>query len=206
MTRISKLILFGGMTGVTSTAGTATYFYLTRHDGLIRGKYSDSLISKDAKSIWEDRWNSLKKQDAKVHSNNESLKQALSKKDSNETFADEIKDLLQKGCDEIYDSKFVSTSDNNFKDFKEYCSLRLKDNIKNLITEAPENQKWQAKLDKLKKYEKELIKELTDIKVKTESKQEEIKNLCDKVKEEMFESEKDIKFINVKEFCSATDS
>ncbi|OAL10143.1 hypothetical protein A6V39_04490 [Candidatus Mycoplasma haematobovis] len=137
-------------------------------------------------------------------SNNGKLKQAQDSR-SSLTFSDDIKALVKGGCEEIYNSE---PNENNLADFKAYCSLWLQDKITGFITEQHGDSKWQAKVNGLKDYTKGLISEFTTIEnaitnSNVSEKQQEIKNLCDKLKENMFESETTTEFNNTKSFCTS---
>ncbi|OAL10545.1 hypothetical protein A6V39_00575 [Candidatus Mycoplasma haematobovis] len=208
MSKALKAVVGLGFTGAAGTAGVTSYIYMTSGE-TIRDKFSVALIKMDTSenSIWDEKWKKLKVESAKVLSGNEKLKKAKDKS-ATENADETIRNLMKEGCKEIYDSKFTSEKDNNFQDFKAYCSLWFGDKLKTFIaddtTTAGDNNKWKVKLDSLNSYTKGLVSDLKNIRTGTgdvSAKKKLIKDWCDNQKEAILEATNSDRYVNISDIC-----
>ncbi|AEG72516.1 hypothetical protein MHF_0221 [Mycoplasma haemofelis Ohio2] len=189
------------------TVGGASALYFYKGDGSVetlRSKFAGALIKSDETNIWDSKWEALKK--GSVSGDNVNIKLALSKKDESDPKVG--KDALKRGCLELYDSPFINREDKNFLDFKSYCSKNNKDkgNATTWITQEHSDSAWTTKWTNLKKHTGDIDSELGVIKGKSSEsgqdteRQKEIKNWCDKVAVELFESES-VRYNNFLIYC-----
>ncbi|AEW45010.1 hypothetical protein MHC_00720 [Mycoplasma haemocanis str. Illinois] len=197
------IYLIVSLVGATGGA-SVLYFYRGKNNvETLKSKFSGALIGDNETSIWDAKWNALK--GGSLNGDNESLKFALSKKAGNAE--QEGKDALKRGCKELYDSIFKSVEDKNFLDFKSYCAKNNKEKVggSELMAKEVTDSGWGTKWTNLKSHQGDIDSELDEIKKKNtasqdEERKKEIKQWCEKVAIELFESES-VRYKNFVTYC-----
>ncbi|AEG72477.1 hypothetical protein HF1_01570 [Mycoplasma haemofelis str. Langford 1] len=193
------------LAGVGAVGGASALYFYKGGDSVetLRSKFAGALIEDTETTIWDAKWDALKK--GSVNGDNENLKLALSKKDGNSE--QEGKDALKRGCKELYESPFKNREDKNFLDFKSYCAKNNKEKAggSELIAKVDTDEGWGTKWTNLKSHQGDIDSELEDIKKKDTTSQEaerkkEIKAWCEKVASELFELES-VRYKNFVTYC-----
>ncbi|AEW45561.1 hypothetical protein MHC_03505 [Mycoplasma haemocanis str. Illinois] len=203
---MSKLIL--PVIGGVGVVGFGAYMMTPRGTEItFKNKYKNAILgTTDNAALWNSKFTLLNGKTVR----HPKLRLAVIKYSSDSEYA---KTLHKEGCKEIYNAP-VKHSEYR-KDFKDYCSKNLKDEIGNKwITEENNGSKWTAKLTSLKSHDSnngELDGTLKRIKTSIsgdnnntfdDTKRGDLKAWCTSAGAEIFESPESDLFKLVKLYCS----
>ncbi|AEW45479.1 hypothetical protein MHC_03095 [Mycoplasma haemocanis str. Illinois] len=192
---------------VVTVAGGAYLIYGSSSDTvktLFKDKFRHALMStSDNKddSLWGVKWESLKKLGK---AKNSKISQAL-RDHKSKSIDDDIRGLLKQGCQEIYDSEFLSQGDEVYDDFKNVCSRNIKDKLGGTWLASSDGkiaEKWtslsQAGLDSL-------TSELKAIKSKDETNgKAELQKWCDSISTYPYDGDGTLLTNNATSYCKVS--
>ncbi|AEG72738.1 hypothetical protein MHF_0462 [Mycoplasma haemofelis Ohio2] len=161
---MNSTYLLGGL-GALGAAGTGSLLALKPWNSNVetfKSKYSHALINAGDNSLWSNKFTLLKDSNPE----HQTLKEAVNKAKATSPDEAGAKELLKRGCQEIYDSPYEGSKYLN--DFEKYCSKTNKDASSNQtwngsdVSTASGN-KWDTALNALKTHDEATNKKLDSV-------------------------------------------